>query len=199
MFHIKTAPSLNHASRHRRIERQRGFTLTEVMISAGLSVFVLAGILTTFLMLGRSGYNASSYSTMESEARRALEKLSEDARMATNIEWTSNASITLTVGSNKIIYAYDSSSTGDTARSFYRREVLASGTARPLILVRDVSEFAFCRYKVLNGVNYTAANDTETKQIQITLRAVRARSTVVAATNAVLSARIVLRNKKVTT
>jgi type II secretory pathway pseudopilin PulG len=199
MFHTKTAPVPPHASRLRRTDRQRAFTLTELMISAGLSVFVLAGILATFLMLGRSGYNASSYSTMDAEARRALEKLSEDARMATNIEWTSNAVITLTIAGNEITYGYDSSTTGDTARSFYRKEGKPSGTAKPLILVRDVSEFAFCRYRVVNGVDFTAANDIETKQIQITLRAVRARSTVVAATNAVLSARIVLRNKKVTT
>ena len=74
-----------------------------------------------------------------------------------------------------------------------------AGTSARRILVRDVTDFAFRRYKVVNGVDYTAANDLETKQLQITLRAVRSRSTTVDATNAVLSARVVLRNKVVST
>ena len=67
------------------------------------------------------------------------------------------------------------------------------------MLVRNVTEFAFRRYKVVNGVDFSAANDLETKQIQITLRSVRTGATTVAATNAVLSARVVLRNKSVST
>jgi len=69
-----------------------------------------------------------------------------------------------------VTYAYDSATTGATARCFYRKTGAASSTATPLILVRDVNDFAFRRYKVVNGVDYTAANDLETKQIQITLR-----------------------------
>jgi hypothetical protein len=42
-------------------------------------------------------------------------------------------------------------------------------------------------------------NDLETKQIQLTLRTVRTGVTTVNATNAVLSARVVLRNKQVST
>lgn len=181
----------------------RGFTLVEVMIGSTISVVVLAGVLTAFLMMGRSGYNAANYSVMEAEARRALETFSSDARMANNINWNSVNSITLRVvtgGSpQSITYAYDTSTTGDTAQCFYRVVGTASSTATRLVLVRNVSDFAFRRYKVINGVDYTANNDLETKQIQITLRSVRTGATTVAATNAVLSARVVLRNKVVTT
>lgn len=185
------------------LRRARGFTLVEVMIGSTISVFVLAGILTAFLMMGRSGYNAANYSVMEAEARRALEMFSEEARMANNITWNSETSITLRVvtGSSTqlVTYAYDSSSSGRTSKCFYRLLGSATSTATRLILVRNVSEFAFRRYKVVNGANYTASNDLETKQIQITLRAVRTGSTTVSATNAVLSARVVLRNKAVST
>ena len=75
----------------------------------------------------------------------------------------------------------------------------AGGGGPVRILVRDVSEFAFRRYKVINGTDYTATNDLETKQVQITLRAVKRGVTTVNATNAVLSARVVMRNKRVTT
>lgn len=183
--------------------RTRGFTLVEVMIGSSISVMVLAGVLTAFLMMGRSGYNASNYCVMEAEARRALEHFSEDARMASNLTWNSGNSITLKVvtaaGTQDVTYAYDSSTTGATARCFYRVLGTASSAATRFVLVRNVSEFAFRRYKVVNGVDYTASNDLETKQIQITLRALRTGSTTVAATNAVLSARVVLRNKPVST
>jgi prepilin-type N-terminal cleavage/methylation domain-containing protein len=187
----------------RRHRARRGFTLVEVLIATVLSGAILAGILSSFLMMGRSGYNAANYSMMEAEARRALETFSEEARMAKNITWNSSSSITLTVvssaGDYTVTYAYDSSSSGSTALCFYRKLGTSSSTATPLILVRNVSDFSFRRYKVVNGTDYSAANDLETKQIQITLRAIRTGSTTVAATNAVLSARVVLRNKVVST
>lgn len=188
--------------RSRRAAR-RGFTLVEVMIGSAISVVVLAGVLSTFLMLGRDGYNAANYATMEAESRRALETFSGEARMASNLTWNSESSVTLRVvtnsGTELITYAYDSSTTGDTARCFYRVKGAATSTLPRRILVRNVTEFAFRRYKVVNGVDYSASNDLETKQLQITLRSIRTGATTVAATNAVLSARVVLRNKPVST
>lgn len=198
-----SAPALRQRPSRRLHRGTRAFTLVEVLVAAGLSGFILTGILTTFVMLGRSGYNAANYSIMESEARRALETFSEEARLSSNITWTSANSITLTVvnatGTSLVTYAYDSGSSGDTAQCFYRLAGAANSTATRLILVRHVSDFAFRRYKVVNGVDFTANNDLETKQIQITLRSVRTGVTTVAATNAVLSARVVLRNKVVST
>jgi Tfp pilus assembly protein PilV len=186
----------------RQARPTRGYTLVEVLISATIAGFILLGVLTTFLMIGRNGYNAANYSIMESEARRALETFSEEARMASNIIWNSANSVTFTVAaasSYQVTYAYDSSAAGATAQCFYRMlGTAASGNAK-LILVRNVTDFSFRRYKVINGVDYTANNDLETKQIQITLRAVRTGITTVATTNAVLSARVVLRNKVVST
>jgi len=192
------SPTKNFAGR-----RRRGFTLVELLVAAGLSGFILSGILTTFVMLGRSGYNAANYSIMEAEARRALETFSEEARLSSNITWNSSNSITLTVvnasGTYLVTYAYDTATSGNTSKCFYRLPGAASSTSARRILVRNITDFAFRRYKVVNGVDYSAANDLETKQIQITLRSVRTGATTVAATNAVLSARVVLRNKVVST
>ncbi|MBI3874494.1 MAG: prepilin-type N-terminal cleavage/methylation domain-containing protein, partial [Verrucomicrobia bacterium] len=65
--------------------RRAGFTLVEVMIAASLGSFVLLGVLTTFLMLGRSGVAAQNYSQMEGDARRGLEEFAQDVRMANDI------------------------------------------------------------------------------------------------------------------
>jgi prepilin-type N-terminal cleavage/methylation domain-containing protein len=186
-----------------RRHAHRGFTLVEVMIAAGLSGFILSAVLSAFLMIGRSGYNASNYAVMEAEARRALETFSQEARQANNIVWNSANSVTLTVvassGDYTVTYAYDSGASGTTANCFYRLPGASSSTSTRLILVRNVTDFSFRRYKVVNGADYAAANDLETKQIQITLRSTRTGMTTVATTNAVLSARVVLRNKSVTT
>lgn len=197
-------PSASLAGPPAALRRTRAFTLVELMVSAGLAGFVLAGILAAFLMLGRSGYNAANYSMMEAEARLALETFSEEARLAKNITWNSANSVTLTLvtstaATTVVTYAYDPATTGQTSKCFYRLAGPANSTATRRILVRHVADFAFRRYKVVNGVDYTAANDLETKQIQITLRSIRTGATTVAATNAVLSARVVLRNKVVST
>lgn len=186
-----------------RRRRARGFTLVEIMAATSLSSIVLSGVLSSFVLLGQNSYNAANYSVMESESRRALERFTEEARMADNITWNSGSSVTLSVtgasGSYVVTYAYNSATSGATAQSFYRQMGTPGSGNPPLVLVRKVSEFAFRRYKVINGADFTASNDLETKQLQITLRTVRTGVTTVSATNSVLSARVVLRNKQVST
>jgi hypothetical protein len=70
-----------------------------------------------------------------------------------------------------------------------------------LVLIRNVAgDFAFQRFKLEQpGVaENIAASDLETKQLQITLRSTRARANAaVAANQSALSARYILRNKRV--
>lgn len=182
---------------------QRGFTLIEMLVSTSLSTIIMTGVLSSFVLMGKNSYNAANYSIMEAESRRALALFTQEARMAKNITWGSVERVTLSVvnstGTYLVTYAYDSSNTGSTSKCFYRRLGDASSTAPAHILVRNVTDFAFRRYKVVNGSDFSAANDLETKQLQITLRTVRTGMTTVNATNAVLSARVVLRNKQVST
>jgi prepilin-type N-terminal cleavage/methylation domain-containing protein len=183
--------------------RRRGFTLVELLLATTLSSIVMTGLMSSFVLVGKNGYNAANYSMMEAESRRALEIFTQEARMANNITWTSVNSVTLSVvdgASNYFVtYTYDSATTGNTARTFYRRLGTVGSTSPAQVLVRAVSDFAFRRYKVVNGADFAATNDLETKQLQITLRTVRTGTTTVNATNAVLSARVVLRNKHVST
>ncbi|MBI2812975.1 MAG: hypothetical protein HYX71_01675 [Opitutae bacterium] len=172
-----------------------GFTLVELMIGASLGSFILAGVLSTFLFMGRSGANLQNYNDMESQARKALEYFAEDTRQASGVTWGSDSnSITLTVNGASVAYVYDPST-----RIFYRRDSTVTRS-----LVTGITSFAFTAYNI-NGASVaistaaerTAANGT-TKQLQLSLEAARNSQTVVAATNTVLSARFVLRNKRVT-
>jgi Tfp pilus assembly protein PilW len=182
---------LRHADR-------RGFTLAEVIIGATLSTVVLAGVLSAFLMLGRSGVNAANYSMSESEIRRAIEDFSQDIRMASNVTWNSAQSITLTVpnnytsNSNLVTYAYDSAPSGATSLCFYRMPGDSSSTAAKTIYVRNVSSCTFARY---NRLDAAATSDNETKRIQVTLNVRRTGFTLVAANTSLVSASYTLRNK----
>jgi type II secretory pathway pseudopilin PulG len=173
--------------------RARGFTLVEIMIGVGLSAFILAGVLTTFLFLGRSGANVQNYNDMETQARRCLEVFAVDARQASAITWNSATSVTLVVNSTPITYAY----TGSTPRTFTRQDVSGTHT-----LLTGIVIFSFKAYTI-TGTEITdfstaaalATAGNSTKQLQLSLATSRSNSTVVEATNTVLSARFILRNK----
>lgn len=187
----------------------RAFTLVEVLIAASISSLVLAGVMSTFLMLGRSGANVANYSVMEAQSRRALEEFSQDLRMASAVTWNSATSITLTVPNNypgtggKVTYAYDSgtSKTNPSAQSFYRLpgdhaadSALTTDTARAARtrLIKNVVNFTFSRF---DRINNPATLDTTTKRIQLSMTARTTSNTAVGASNIILSASYILRNK----
>jgi prepilin-type N-terminal cleavage/methylation domain-containing protein len=184
----------------RRDPRRRGFSLVELMISAALSGMILAGVLSAFLFLGRSGANIQNYNDMEAQARKALEVFAEDTRQASSVTWNSDVSLTMIVDGANVTYAYSSTSNSFTRVVGSTKTTLLTGIIPP------TSGNPFFRAYTITGTEITdfstaaartTANNT-TKQVQISLRASRTTTTVSTATNTVLSARFVLRNKHVT-
>jgi prepilin-type N-terminal cleavage/methylation domain-containing protein len=189
-------------------QKRRAFTLVEVMVAATIGSFVLAGVLTAFLMLTRSATNAANYSMMETQSRKALEELGQDLRMAKDAVWNSSTSITLeipdnyTTTSNLVTYAYQIS--GGVGQ-FYRVPGGPSSTSTKTVLVRNVSsDFAFSRFdrvgaplsSTVPGTTAAAsALNIQTKRIQLYMTVRSTSRTVVAATNTILSASFILRNK----
>ena len=197
---ITTTPSPDRPPETRSTvcRRARGFTLVEVLISSGLASFILAGVLTTFLFLGRSGANVQNYTDLEAQARRALEQFAQDTRQASAIAWNSANSVTMFVDGVLITYAYASGN--------FTRGVTTSPATPTRTLLSGITTFSFKAYNItgaeIAGIGTTttlAAAGTTTKQLQISLQAARRSQTVAAATNTVLSARFILRNKRVTT
>ena len=196
--------------------KSAGFTLVEVMICATIGSFILAGILSVFVMLVRSSTGLYNYVGMESEARRGLERFSEDTRMASAINWTDSTRVTLTVPhagdsyANTITYYWDTATfdrVEPPTHPFIRSEATtnSSGTSTgttTTTLVHDVSSFQFDRWTAGGATGVQANSNTNTDQLQIhlTLRKQSSQfgqqtSGVVAATNLVVSARYILRNK----
>jgi type II secretory pathway pseudopilin PulG len=187
-----------------RSARIGGFTLAEVLIAMSISTFVMIAVLSSFLMMTRSGVNAFNYVGMEEEARKGLERFGEDVRMAGGVTWTDNTRVTLSVkhasdnNSDTVIYYWDNTSTSSTYQCLLRNgpDPLAlpyTGTAVTTTLIHDVKSFEFDRWMI--GTSGSATNDTGTKQLQIRLTLRKQKVTTVAASNLVVSARFVLRNK----
>jgi hypothetical protein len=199
------APGPGSPPARRAAAARRAFTLVEVMMASTLATFILAGVLSAFLMLGRTGFAASNYSALDAETRRALEIFGDDVRKATDVHWNSSQSITLwmatsTSATTLATYAYDTDPASRTYQCFYRVAGDATSTLPRRTLVHNVaSDFVFARFKLeQSGVSdNTATSDLETKQIQLTLRASRTGNTAVAANQTALSARYILRNKHV--
>lgn len=194
-----------------RPQGTRGFTLVEIIISSGLAAFILTAVMTTFLFLGRSGVNVQNYNDMEAQSRRALEQFAQDVRQASeitwngagtsafllagasvNVTWDAGCSVTLLVDDSAVTYVYANN----------RREFLRLTSARNAALVTGIVSFEFKAYNIA-GASLSLADLTtagrQTKQLQISLEAERSTRTVARATNLVLSARYILRNKRVTT
>ncbi len=191
---------ISPASPGARGARLAGFTLAEVMIGASLGSMVLLGVLTTYLMLLRSGVSASNYSVIETQARRAFDQFGVDARMASTVASTSSGGsvtkVTLTVpnnyvsNSNQVTYGYDS-----TNQWFYMVPgdgsayvVPGSGTvpSGEFILIRNVTSASFNRF------DKTGASSTRHVQVAITVK--RSAARVVAASETILSAAFTMRN-----
>jgi prepilin-type N-terminal cleavage/methylation domain-containing protein len=180
--------------------RSSGFTLVEVMIAGAIGSLVLAGVLSSFLMIGRSSQRLFYYNDMEAGSRRILEEFAQDVRMASDSVYNSATSMTLTVPdnytaySNQVTYAFGSVTMGSVtyANCFYRRPGNASSGAPPTILVRNVTDCTFSRYDVLGGATLL---DSATKRIELSLKVSNTRSTLAAATDKIFSATYLLRNK----
>jgi Tfp pilus assembly protein PilW len=175
-----------------------GLTLVELMVASGISSFVMTGVLSVVLMMGRSGIAAANYADMEAQSRRAVDEFAQDVRMSSDLTWNDSSSVTLTVpdnytsSGNKVTYGYDSSTTGLTARSFYRIPGTASSTASRYVLARNVTVLTFQRYTRTNAL---AADDFSAKRLQLTMNLRTTAQTTVDQNTLVISASYVLRNK----
>lgn len=166
-------------------------TFVELLIGMMCTAFLLTVVLAAALFLGRSGTRFAHYNDMQTEARGTLERFAQDVRQASDLTWVSATEVTLVVNSANITYAYDAG-----AQTFSRT---AGGSTETVMT--GVAAFAFTGYKI-TGVEVDLADleqaSRETKLLQLSMRAERKSVTTALATDNVLSARFILRNKRVT-
>ncbi|HXB02716.1 MAG TPA: prepilin-type N-terminal cleavage/methylation domain-containing protein [Opitutaceae bacterium] len=228
----------------------RAFTLVELMVAIGIGTFVLSGVLTTYVMIGRSEASAGNYCDLDYNARMGLENFGREVRSADGITAYAATSVTLTVpgpGPSGALTIPNTSASSSSTNQYYtvKYELISDpdtadypglyalhrngpplaspfksdGTVAASIdtyPIRGVPQsstiFKYFSKQAgyINGPGYGPGNTTPTNeidpttspqtlstsiyQVELTLTAQRSRSTLVTATNTVLSACFTIRN-----
>lgn len=149
----------------------------------------LTAVIGSLIFVGRSCVATTDYADMDTEARFALETFAREVRMADQISNFSTNGCTLRVVTSSSNYTVTYTYVPLT-RAFYRNY----GTGSQSILIRGVDTFTLKRYTLLQTA---AVNDLETKQLQLELRSIRSGAARAFASNNVISARFIMRNKAV--
>lgn len=101
------------------------FTLVELMISASISVFVLATVMVSFVVMSRSFDAIGKYADLDQQSRNTLDVMSRDIRQAGGLtNWTSSnlcftnldgTALSYFYNTNSRILTYTNGSTGQSA------------------------------------------------------------------------------------
>lgn len=166
-----------------------GFTLLEVMISLTLGTLVLSMATGGLLFMSRSLTSLTHFTEMSQASRTALELFGRDVRMTTNVFIGENHTLSIlredTDGSSVVVdYIYDADN-----KTFSQQ----TGSDPVRVILRNVDELEIS-YFTLRG-NPTA-NPLEVKEVQ--LEALMRRTALTAgATNYIISAQFMMRNRSV--
>lgn len=204
---------------YRRVVSKRAFTLIELMIGTSLSGFVMAGVLSSFFLMGRTGASLQNYAEIDARARASLELFSQEARAAFDVTAATPTSVTFSIpdaSPDRDALAYSVTYNFDASTGEFTRHGPPVGNPAGLVSTRSlvsgvkpvsgVSPFNYYRY--INPITYpsghgyvdgfttnTASTTAEVKQIEVTFALHRQNITASPAASQVVSARYILRNK----
>jgi type II secretory pathway pseudopilin PulG len=103
-----------------------GFTLVELLIGAALSAAVMAGVLSSYIYIGRSLARLANQQTLETEGRRTLANFSRDVRMASGLVTISTSPTS--PASNRVDLIVPSGSSSNTITYYYNSTAISGST-----------------------------------------------------------------------
>jgi|ETNmetMinimDraft_22_1059887.scaffolds.fasta_scaffold00002_91 prepilin-type N-terminal cleavage/methylation domain-containing protein len=167
---------------------RKGFTLPELMLSVTIAGLITASAVFTINLWARSSMSLGNYADMSGSCRRALDIFASDVRMANGVSVSSSTSFTFTAydASNSTVtvsYAYDADS--DQLTRTY------DGTR--MVLLDDVDQFGFSYFDLNRNATTNALSVKEVQIEAILLKEVL----TIANTDEIISARFMLRNRRV--
>ena len=170
--------------------RSSGFTLVEIMIGMVLAGLLLAGVALTLNMWARSSMSLGKYADMSGNSRRASGIFAYDVRHAKNVLASTSSTFAVTAygSSNSIVnvtYSFDAD-----ANTLTRNYGSVS-----FIILDDLEQFGFS-YLDLNRSVTTDALSVKVVQIEAVLpkEVLNLNNT-----DEIISARFMLRNRRVST
>jgi hypothetical protein len=173
----------------------------ELLVSMSIASVVLAAVLSTVTFVARGSIATADYSDMDREARIGLETFARDIRRAQRV---TNASLLAETVTLDVVTGYDGAGAQIVASTSYtyvpadKTLYREYGESSQRALIKNIESFELKYYSIAldgSGQQREASNALETKQIQLELRSVRSGPAKASASNNVVSARYVLRNK----
>lgn len=188
----------------RRLASRRGFSLVEMLLAAGIAGLVLAASTGSLLFIARGAAGVGNYHDMNMRSRFMLDKFASDARMAVDVNAASATEVSLDVyngsgGLDTVVYTYDAA-TEVFSRVLYPDRDMTAGESDVILSNVKSLEFTYFNmiYNSTTKVLQEATNLLEIKEIQ--LEALMEQSALnTLNTNQIISARYMMRNKKVST
>lgn len=187
-----------------RRKLRRGFTLVEMLVAMTVGGLVLAAGTGSLLFISRGAASLGNYHDMNMRSRFMLDKFATDSRMAVNVNSASSTQVSMDIynstgGFDTVVYSYDA-----TAQSFSRvlypdGDVTAGQSD---IILENVVELSFTYFNMIYDSSTRQLEETtnllEIKEIQLeALMRLSALNTI--NSNQIISARYMMRNKKVNT
>ncbi len=183
-------------------QRNRGFTLVELMVGATLAAFAMTALLACFVFLARNFTRLSNRQALESESRLALAYLQADVALAQGVKAGTNptaTALTLKLPAGDVTYVYDAA-----ANLLHRQANFGATADLPLLggATSRCTAFAFDYYTGANGSPASQVSATTTipfsvKQLAVSFvlqtRATEPAETAI--TYRAVSARLNLRNR----
>ncbi|MEN9574048.1 MAG: hypothetical protein RL514_1903 [Verrucomicrobiota bacterium] len=166
-------------------------TLVEVLVATAIGTIILAAAGSLMVYNARSLAALSNYADLDQYSRRAVDKLSQDIRQATNVVSFTATELRLGTsrGRSNIVYTY-----GPTAKTLTRRE--GSNTE---ILLRECDALTFTVFGRNNVSNtwdqFVVTNAAGAKLIKLNWTCSRTILGAAVNTESVQTAKIVLRKQ----
>ena len=127
-----------------------GFTLVELLIGATLSAAVMAGVLSSYIYIGRSLTRLANQQTLETEGRRTLANFSRDVRMASGLVTVST--VPTSPAANRVDLTVPVGSTISTVTYYHNNGASTPVTINGTIITMPANSLTRCLY---NGSTVT--------------------------------------------
>lgn len=161
---------MNHILTSRLCQRNDGFTLVEGMVASCIALFILTGVLTTYIQLTKNLTAVSNYTQIHSDGRIAVEWFAKDIRAVNGISSYSSNNLTVLIptnfsssgvilGTKSVQYAY---SNGALTR-------YDSSTGRTDLLATNIYQLTYYLYDHAGNIT-TLTNNAKSVQVDIKLR-----------------------------
>lgn len=144
--------------------RRRAFTLVELIVASGISIFVLTTLMVSFVAISNSFDTIGKYSDLAKQSRKALDLMSQDIRQAASLtNWTASTLAFTNVDGSLLTYSYQ------TNTGLLRYTNVSAG--RSGVLLSNCTSLAFSLFQrtPTNGPMsfYTASNASSAKGVQM--------------------------------